>query len=238
MFFGGGGGCAGGEAALAVGGGGRCCGGGGGRRKKKNNNNAGFSWRRRRMKAPLNTAQISEGAIRCGCGSGSGPNTHEFIYLGTGAKGGDPPKNKIKTKPLAFCSGVNHGGLGGNPLTPNPTKPVQGVEADGAPETNNRCKNRGKIKYRGGTTNAPSLAARSTKLACTATNYRGAGKSGRVFTNRRAKTLGTTGWASLTKSFLSDRASAAAGVRARGPRRRRRHAAVTTMGVGVTPPPT
>ena len=84
------------------------------------------------------------------------------VYLGTGAKGGDPPKSKIKTKPLAFCSGVNHGGLGGNPLTPNPTKSVQGVEADGAPKTKNRCKNREKTKNRGGTTNAPPLGRGAT----------------------------------------------------------------------------
>ena len=93
------------------------------------------------------------------------------VYLGTGAKGGDPPKNKIKTKPLAFCSGVNHGGLGGNPLTPNPTKSVQGLEADGAPKTKNRCKNRGKTKYRGG----------RTKPACPTTNYRVGRKKREVF---------------------------------------------------------
>ena len=79
------------------------------------------------MKAPLNTAQISEGAIRCGCGSGSGPNTRVVIYLGTGAKGGDPPKNKKNknNQLLVFCGGGNHGGghcgpCGDDPLTPNP----------------------------------------------------------------------------------------------------------------------
>ena len=113
------------------------------------------------MKAPLSTThEISEGAIRCGCGSGSGPNIRELIHLGTGAKGGNPPKSKIKTnQSLAFCSGVNHGGLGGNPLTPNPTKSVQGVEADGAPKTKNCCKNRGKTKL-GNQTSESSLTAR------------------------------------------------------------------------------
>ena len=93
------------------------------------------------MKAPLNTAH-AEGAIRCGCGSGSGPNTRVFIYLGTGAKGGDPPKNSNNKKhSLVFCSGGNHGGgprgpCGVDPLTPNP---------DSNPVTNH-CKNQ---LYRG-----------------------------------------------------------------------------------------
>ena len=119
----------------------------------------------------------SEGAIRCGCGSGSGPNTYvSNVYLGTGAKGGNPPKNKIKTKPRAFCSGGGEG----------PTKSVQGLEADGAPKTNNRCKNRGKIKYRGGTTNAPPWAALSTKPACPTTKYRGDRQKREVFQPHRS----------------------------------------------------
>ena len=84
------------------------------------------------MKAPLSAAHDSEseGAIRCGCGSGSGPNTRvsNYVYLGTGAKGGDPPKNDKKNKNnqlLGLCSGGNHGGglhgpCGEVPLTPNP----------------------------------------------------------------------------------------------------------------------
>ena len=107
------------------------------------------------MKAPLGAAHESEsdsvehGAIRCGCGSGSGPNTRVVIHLGTGAKGGDPPKNDKKNKNnqlLGLCSGGNHGGglhgpCGEVPLTPNP---------DSNPVTNH-CKNqlyRGCIRQR------------------------------------------------------------------------------------------
>ena len=77
--------------------------------------------------------------------------------INQGGKGGNPPKKSPQTtKPnqyfyrqgfsrgwgkgrravLLTARGCdNHGGRGGTPLTPNPTKPVQGMEVDGAPDS-------------------------------------------------------------------------------------------------------
>ena len=73
------------------------------------------------MKAPPGAAHESdsEGAIRRGCGGGSGPNTHvsNYVYLGTGAKGVTLPKAKLKPNHWLFAA-VSTMGVWG--VTPSP----------------------------------------------------------------------------------------------------------------------
>ena len=70
------------------------------------------------------------------------PNQVFFVRQGFFSRGWG--KGKRAAPPTAACGCNNHGG-GGNP-TPNLTKPVQGMEVDGAPGTTSRvpplaCKN-------------------------------------------------------------------------------------------------